>query len=167
MANDNERLAYQITVIEPGKRSQNWQGVLYDASGKPMQVEPGKTVTTRFGEFLSVAPASPWTPFGMIHVDMVKWMKTHSGNVIMDDEPWAYRVIVEREGSRSEGWRGELLHGHSVIAAPTDDKPLATPMGPYRWIKRQQLWGPLGWFHVSWSNIVQAPQRAERVEQGA
>ncbi len=129
MTNDAERLAYEITVIAPGTKSQNWYGALFDKNGKPIQVPSGQTVKLNVGEFVSVAQSHPGKPYGMIHADMLRWMKTASGNVIMDSEPWAYRLYVAREGSKSEGWRGELLHGRGVIGAPGDGAPAATPMG--------------------------------------
>jgi hypothetical protein len=161
MTSDEGRLAYQITVTAPGTRSQGWHGTLYDKDGKPMQFEPGKTVKINAGEFVSVAETTPWTPYGMIHVDMVRWMKMANGNVIMDSEPWAYRLYVEREGSKSEGWRGELLHGRGVISPPSGDAPVETPMGPYHWMKNEHLWGRHAWFHVSWLRVhAAAAQRA-------
>jgi hypothetical protein len=81
---------------------------------------------------------------------MLSWMKTANGNVPMDSEPWSYVLFVDLEGSKSEGWRGELRHGRGVIPAPAGDEPVATPMGPYRWIRNKQLFGRHGWFHVSW-----------------
>jgi len=149
MTHSDERLVYQITVTAPGTKSQGWHGVLLDIHGKPMTVEPGKTVHTHFGTFVSVAESTPWTPYGMIHEDTVQWMQTHGGNVIMDSEPWAYRLYVEREGSKSEGWRGELLHGRGIVPEPSDEKPFATPMGPFTWVRPVHLWDRAGWLHVS------------------
>ena len=150
MAEQVERLVYVITVTKPGSKSQGWNGVLYDKQGKPMQVEPGQTVKTPVGTFISVAPTNAWTPCGMIHADMVRWMKTEQGNVIMDSEPWSYHLYVAREGSKSEGWRGEWRHGRGIIPAPESGKPVETPTGPYVWRERANLWDPEGWFHVSW-----------------
>jgi hypothetical protein len=156
MANGNERLAYQIDVTDPGSRSQGWHGTLYDKNGQAVQVAPGKTVHTNIGDFVSVAKADPWVPYGMIHVDQVAWMKTNNGNVIIDNQPWSYRLFVAQEGTKSEGWRGELLHGHGIIGQPSDAKPLATPMGPYQWLSGKEPWQPKGWFHVSWSTVHKA-----------
>ncbi len=156
MANGEERLVYKITVTAPGKRSQGWHGTLCDKNGKPVQVEPGKTVKTNVGEFVSVAETTPETPYGMIHADMVRWMKTENGNVIMDSEPWEYRLYVVREGSKSEGWRGELRHSRGIIEGPSGDEPVKTPMGPYAWVQSEHLWGLHGWIHVSWSHAKAA-----------
>ena len=152
---DAPRLVYQIEVTAPGTKSQGWHGTLFDKTGKPMQVAPGKTVHTNIGDFLSVARKEPqiWEPYGMIHVDQVAWMKTHNGNEVMDSEPWVYRLFVALEGSKSEGWRGEILHGRGVIGPPADDRPQPTPMGPYRWLRGKEPWQPTGWFHVSWSTV--------------
>ena len=35
------RLFYEIVVIVPGTRSQAWEATLYDAAGKPIQVQLG------------------------------------------------------------------------------------------------------------------------------
>jgi len=153
MAYSDERLVYQIEVTSPGMKNQGWHGTLYGKDGKPMPVEPGKIVHTHIGDFIGVANTAPFVPYGMIHVDQLAWMKTHNGNEVMDTEPWVYRLFVTLEGSKSEGWRGELLHGRGVIGEPSDDKPQPTPMGPYRWLKGKALWDPKGWFHVSWSTV--------------
>jgi len=154
MANGDERLVYQIDVTDPGMRSQGWHGTLYDKNGNAVAVEPGKTVHTAIGDFVGVAKAILLSePYGMIHVDQAAWMKGNAGNVLMGTEPWSYRLFVAREGSKSEGWRGELLHGHGIIGQPSDDKPQPAPMGPYRWLKGKELWQPKGWFHVSWSTV--------------
>lgn len=161
MTKGEERLVYEITVTAPGTRSQGWHGTLYDKSGKPVQVEPGKTMTTNVGEFVSVAETTSETPYGMIHTDMVRWMTAENGNVIMDREPWEYRLYVAHEGSKSEGWRGELRHSRGIIAGPSGDEPAKTPMGPYAWVQSEHLWGLHGWIHVSWSRAkAAAPHKA-------
>ena len=153
MANGDERLVYQIDVTIPGSKSQGWHGTLYGKDGKAVQVEPGKTMHTTIGDFVSVAKDGLSVPYGMIHVDQVAWMKANNGNVIIDNEPWSYRLFVVHEGSKSEGWRGELLHGHGIIGQPSDDKPQPMPMGPYHWLNGKELWQPKGWFHISWSTV--------------
>ena len=157
-----DRLVYQIEVTAPGSRSQGWHGTLYGRNGDAITIPPGETVTTPIGTFASVACTLPFRPCGMIRTDMIAWMKTHNGNVIMDSKSWAYRLYVTAEGTRSEGWRGELLHGGSAVDAPPGSsgrllKPirapsesLTTPMGPFSWQESHVPWGRHGWFPVSW-----------------
>lgn len=156
MTNNKERLVYDITVTGPGTKSQGWRGTLFDKNGEPMQVEPGKTVTTNVGEFISVAQKTLWDPYGMIHVDMVRWMKAENGNVIMDSEPWQYRLYVAQEGSQSEGWRGELRHSRGIITGTAGAEPVKTPMGPHAWVENEQLFDWHGWIHVSWTRAKAA-----------
>ena len=151
MTNGGERLVYKIAVTGPGMRSQGWRGTLFDKNGTAMQVEPGKTVLTNVGQFVCVGETTLQMPCGMIHTDMARWMTTGSGNVIMDNEPWEYRLYVAHEGSKSEGWRGELRHSRGIIAGPNGGEPAKTPMGPYAWIENEHMWGLHGWIHVSWS----------------
>ena len=146
------RLVYQIEVTNPGTKSQGWRGTLYDQSGTPMEIAASATVETGAGTFVSVACTPlPWYPCGMIHAHMVAWMKQHNGNVPMDGEDWAYRLYVTAEGTRSEGWRGELLHGGGTVPAQADGKPMQTPLGPFLWLESPTLWGDHGWFHVAWT----------------
>ena len=161
MATDEERLVYEITVTSPGTKSQGWHGTLFGKDGKPVQAEPGKTVKTNVGEFVSIAETNLRTPYGMIHTDMVRWMTAENGNIIMDSDPWEYRLSVAQEGSKSEGWRGELRHSRGIIAGPGGDGPVKTPMGPYAWVANEQLWGLHGWIHVSWTRAkTAAPHKA-------
>jgi hypothetical protein len=48
-------LFYQITVTSPGTGSQGLNGSLYDLGGQAMEVEPGKSVKTHVGDFVSIA----------------------------------------------------------------------------------------------------------------
>ena len=160
MADNQERLFYEITVTAPGTRSQGWHGTLFGKDGKPVLAEPGKIVTTNVGKFVAVAETTLETPYGMLHEDMVRWMTAENGNVIMDSEPWAYLLFVAQEGSKSEAWRGELRYMRGIIAGPSDHDPVATPMGPYTWVKNEQLWGLHGWIHVSWSGAKAAGRAA-------
>lgn len=146
---DIQRLAYQIEVTDPGTKNQGWHGTLHDLDGSVISVPVGWTVTNGGGRFINIAPKQDFDPFGMIHVDMVKWMETENGNVVMDSDSWAYRLSVAREGTRSEGWYGELLHGGNVI--PVQEGPFEAPMGPFLWTEDPNLWGRHGWFHVSWN----------------
>ena len=110
-----QRLVYEITVTNPGSKSQGWHGTLYDRSGQPVQAEPSTRVKTIAGEFESVAESQPWVPYGMIHGDTLRWLKEHGADVIFDSEPWAYKLYVTNEGTKSQGFRGELLRGRGVV----------------------------------------------------
>ena len=105
----DERLVYEIVVTAPGTRSQGWHGTIYDSTGKPVSIEPGQRFETAVGTFESVACPHLWSMCGMIHTDMLAWMKTHDANVIMGREPWAYRLFVLREGTKSEGFEGKIF----------------------------------------------------------
>ncbi len=148
IAQAGERLFYQIEVTNPGTKSQGWTGTLYDQNGSAMEVPAGQTVSTGAGSFESVNCQLLFIPCGMIHTRMVAWMKTHNGNVLMDSN-WTYRLYVIAEGSRSEGWRGELLNDGQSVQPPPETA--STPMGPFQWSDSAQMWGDHGWFPVSWS----------------
>ena len=150
-----ERLFYEITVTAPGTRSQGWHGTLYDPDGHAVVVEPDDVRQTNAGDFVGVVCAQAWTPCGFIHSDMLRWMQTNPGNVIMDRKPWVYRLYVGAECTRSEGWRGELLHGGRVVRPKT--KRIATPFGPFAWKVSVHLWGQTGWFHKVWPGPSPAP----------
>jgi hypothetical protein len=147
-SNSSRRLVYEIVVTAPGARSQGWHGTLYNTNGAAVQVEPGRTVDTRIGTFVSVACVHAWSTCGMIHTDMLNWLKTHNGNAILDAKRWMYKLYVLAEGSKSEGWQGQLLHGSRDVTA--GDKPFVTPMGKFVWKRRAQLWDRAGWYHESW-----------------
>jgi hypothetical protein len=76
----------------------------------------------------------------MIQPGVVDWMKTHEGNVIIDARPCQCRLYVSAEGSRSEGWRGELVWGDVVVASccPQFERVLA-PMGIFVWPENPQI----------------------------
>lgn len=143
-----ERLFYQITVTAPGTRSQGWKGTLFDRAGQAIEVEPGKSVKTNVGEFVSIACKLLWVPCGMIQTDVVDWMKTHEGNVIIDARPCEYRLYVSAEGSKSEGWRGELVLGDVVVTSQFER--VLAPMGIFVWSENPEMWGFHGWFHEAW-----------------
>ena len=124
------RLVYSIEVTNPGTRSQGWVGTLYDLDGAPMNVPPGDTVMVGFDTYVSVECTMPWVPCGMMRSDMVDWLKTHTTNTDMGSGVWRYDLYVSAEGSRSEGWTGELhLDGDPV--AFDDDTSIETPMGRF------------------------------------
>jgi len=150
-----ERLFYDITVTAPGTRSQGWHGTLYDRDGHAMVVDADDTLQTNAGDFVGVECTQAWVPCGLIHSDMLRWMQTNPGNVIIDSKPWSYRLYVNAECSRSEGWRGELRHGGRLVKSKW--KPVPTPMGPYAWKNSAYLWGQKGWFHRAWSAPSPAP----------
>jgi hypothetical protein len=153
---DKERLFYQITVTNPGTRSQGWKGTLYDRGGQAIEVEPGKSVKTNAGEFVSVACKVLWVPCGLIQSDVANWMKTHAGNVVIDARRCEYRLHVSAEGSKSEGWRGELVWGDEIVA-PHFERVLA-PMGIFVWSENPAIWGLHGWFHEAWLRAQQPAQ---------
>ncbi|MBL8779557.1 MAG: hypothetical protein JNL06_01325 [Alphaproteobacteria bacterium] len=144
----DERLVYEIVVTAPGTRSQGWHGTIYDSTGKPVSIEPGQRFETAVGTFESVACPHLWSMCGMIHTDMLAWMKTHDANVIMGREPWAYRLFVLREGTKSEGFEGKIFFNGAEIARC--QAPRATPMGAFVCKERTQLWDRAGWYHESW-----------------
>lgn len=146
-----ERLVYEITVTDPGSKSQGWHGTLYDQNGQAMQVEAGKRVKTIAGEFESVPFVQLWVPYGMIHVDMLRWLKDSGSDIIREDQPWWYKLYVTAEGTRSQGFRGELLRGRGVVTPETDGEHVKTPMGPFDWHTSPHGWGSHGWIHASWS----------------
>ena len=150
-AASQQRLVYEITVTNPGTKSQGWHGTLYDQSGEPVQAEPSTRVKTIAGEFESVAKSQPWVPYGMIHGDTLRWLKEHGADVIFDSEPWAYKLYVTNEGSKSQGFRGELLRGGGVVTPESDGEHVKTPMGTFDWHKSPYGWGSHGWIHASWS----------------
>lgn len=141
------RLFYEIVVTNPGSRSQGWNGTLYGQDGGAIDVPVGQTVMTNVGDFVSVACAELWVPCGLIHVDTLAWMAAAGGNVIMDPSRWEYRLCVTSEGTRSEGWHGELVHGADA-AGPSVE--LATPMGTFVWLDHPFAWGWHGWFQRAW-----------------
>ncbi|WP_139360525.1 hypothetical protein [Mycobacterium sp. D16R24] len=163
------RLFYEIVVTTPGTKSQGWHGVLYDGIGKPIESVPGQAVTmpvgqfvSEIGEFVNVACNAPWDACGMIRTDMAESMKTHQANVIMDSNPWLYRVYVEAEGTENELWTGILLHGGIGIAPAI--KPIDTPMGQFHSGNTAATsWPREGWFPVSWrayaADVAAAPPR--------
>jgi hypothetical protein len=141
------RLFYEIVVTNPGSRSQGWHGTLYGQDGRPAEVPAGQTMATGVGDFVSVACEELWVPCGMIHVDTLAWMAAAGGNVVMDASRWEYRLYVTSEGTRSEGWHGELVHGADLAEASPE---LATPMGTFVWLDYPFPWGWHGWFHRAW-----------------
>lgn len=143
------RLAYEIVVTNPGTRSQGWRGTLFAADGSPLQIEPGGRLETPAGAFVSVACRELWVPCGMIEQRTVAWLKSTPGNAVMDGQAWSYRLYVSAEGTKSEGWTGELLHADLVIEQGSAD--MDTPMGPYVWLDSPHPWGQHGWFHRSWT----------------
>lgn len=45
---------------------------LYDASGDPVDIAPGQTVTMPLGEFVSVPSKFPWDACGSVRADMAR-----------------------------------------------------------------------------------------------
>lgn len=148
-ADAGERLIYEIVVTHPGTRSQGWNGSLFGLDGKALAVATGERVETPIGGFVAVACRELWVPCGMIHEKTLAWMKDGPGNVILDGEPWRYRLFVSAEGTKSEGWRGEIVHAGAAVEPV--DKPAETPMGSFVRIESPHAWGWHGWLHQSWT----------------
>jgi hypothetical protein len=136
----DERLAYEIVLTLPGTRSQGWHGRLYDAEGKPVTAAPGTRVATDVGELVSVARTSGqmWKPFGM--VPAAPGMRNDTAR-----EPWSYRLYTTGLGTSCPAWRGDLVRAGTSLAAPADGAEVATPWGPFVWVRER------GWSHKSWS----------------
>lgn len=147
------RLFYEIVVTAPGTRSQGWHGVLYGEDGREMVVPEGETVSTALGSFTNVPCEHMWSTCGLIHEDMIEWMKAHQANVILDSKPWSYVIDVDAEGTKSEGWTGLLTHGGEEVL-PLSGRTL-TPMGPFVVQgSGTDPWGVNGWYPESWSNVA-------------
>lgn len=145
---DETRLLYEIQVTAPGTRSQGWRGVLYESDGSPVLLRAGQSIDTPAGRFVGVECRRPWDACGAVHVDMLRWMRDHEHNIIMDGGHWSYRLYARGYyGDRLSGelWRnGRALEGRDAI--------VRTPMGPFRWIDGRRIVtvGRHGWFHESW-----------------
>lgn len=146
---------YSVSVTAPGTRSQGWNGKLIDRMQGELPLEAGKRVSTNAGVFVGVPCTLPWVPCGYIHEEHLRWMNANGGNFILDSGSWAYRLHVTAPCSRSEGWRGELLHNGRPIV--TRRKSIKTPMGPFVRKSSPYPWGQNGWFHVSWPASSMAP----------
>ena len=84
----------------------------------------------------------------MFHADTLEWMKSSVGDIIMDANRWEYLLYVTAEGTKSEGWRGAILHGSGMVE--TQIAGVLTPMGPFRWSENPERFGWHGWFHEAW-----------------
>jgi hypothetical protein len=146
LADDNVRVAYQITVMAPGTRSQGWRGTLYEANGAPIALPPGARVNTPAGRFVGVACEHLWSACGAIEEGMVRWMQNHQHNIPMR-ERWTYRIYAR--GLYGDRLEGELIRDEARVE-PTQQ--VATPMGAYRWIEAAEdttTSGRRGWWHES------------------
>jgi hypothetical protein len=85
--------------------------------------------------------------------------ETHEGNVIIDARRCEYRLYVSAEGSKSEGWRGELVWGDGIVTPPFER--VLAPMGIFVWSENPEIWGLHGWFHEAWVTAEQPAQRDE------
>lgn len=156
IAAGQRRLVYEIVVTNPGTKSQGWHGIFYGRDGQEVVPVPGKAVDTGLtgvGEFVSVPCIELWVPCGMIHTDTVKWLKEPGGEVLMNDPtPWVYKLYVTAEGTKSEGWWGELYQKNVPvdILDPQLKLTVKSPMGPFRLEASGFAWGLHGWFHAAW-----------------
>ena len=146
---------YSISVTAPGSRSQGWNGKLLDRMQRELSLEAGKQVSTNAGVFVGVPCTLPWVPCGYIHEEHLRWMNANGGNFILDSGSWEYRLHVTAPCSRSEGWKGELLHNGRVVV--TRKKSIKTPFGSFVRRTSAHLWGQRGWFHVAWPSPSIAP----------
>jgi hypothetical protein len=151
----DERLTYVMSVTAPGTRSQGWIGKLLDHQRQELLLEAGKHVSTNAGVFVGVPCTLPWVPCGYIHEEQLRWMNANGSNFILDRGSWEYRLYVTAPCTRSEGWRGELLHNGRAVK--TRRSLLKTPMGTFVRKSSPHLWGQNGWFHVSWPASSMAP----------
>lgn len=149
------RLAYEMVVTNVGTRSQGWHGVLFGADGQPLAATPGVTVETGFGAFEAQACNLPWIPCGFIRSG-----SPPSPAVLVDDQvAWGFRIFVTAEGSRSEGWRGELRHGNAPVAAHAGAAPVDTQMGRFVSLGEGATpWGWSGWVPEAWIAAEVAPK---------
>ena len=86
---------------------------------------------------------------------LVHYIHNEEPGTIVVDTQSHFLYLVQPDGKALRygvglGKAGFAWHGRGVIPAPGGDEPVATPMGPYRWIRNEQLFGRHGWFHVSW-----------------
>lgn len=150
-ADPSGRLLYEMAVVAPDTRSQGWRGVLYDTGGTPLEAQGGQRVSTPLGDFVNVQCGVLWDVCGMIRVDMMEWMKTHTTNAptIGVSNDWVYRMYVSDETSAEPQWHSTLLHAGSEVAP--DATPIDTPMGPFRTGGPHAVgWARAGWFPVGW-----------------
>lgn len=147
---------YQLTVTNPGTRSQGVRGTLYDADGKPLAggdepfadgPAPGP-VDTRVGHFEWVRCANLWSVCGY---QRLQPGETKSG---IDNQPaiagpteWR---IVRVPGANAPAYRGELIYQGKVVD-PAGGR-VETPMGPMVRIEGAFLgldWR--GWIPAAWA----------------
>ena len=141
------RLAYEIVVTDAGSRSQGWHGILFGADGGALAATPGVTVETGFGVFEAHACTHAWTPCGFIRAGS----QPRSAPLLDDPVAWGFRLFVTAEGSRSEGWRGELRHGDTLVAATAGAPAVDTQMGRFVSMgESATLWGWSGWVPEDW-----------------
>ncbi len=146
---ESGRLFYEMVVTNAGTRSAGWNGTLYDANGAAIEIAPGATVETEIGTFAMHACTTPWTPCGMLRQG-VPPQDAPSIDVLTDTRAWEFRLYVIAEGSRSQGWRGELRHGDELV--PPAGDAVETIMG--RFVPQgdgEFLWDWSGWAPDGWT----------------
>lgn len=154
----NGRLFYEMVVTNAGTRSQGWHGILYDADGRSVAANPGVPVETSIGVFEAHACLQPWTPCGFIRAGSLPQSPPPSA-VLNDPVGWGFRLFVSAEGTRSEGWRGELRHGTEVVPAIAGSAPVNTQMGRFVSLgSGDHLWGWHGWSPEAWQTAVADPK---------
>lgn len=146
-AQDGGRLFYQMIVTHPGSRSEGLFGQLFGADGTALEVAPGTAVVTHAGTFYFEPCTLPWQPCGFLHDGQ------EGGPLGMTDSlPWQFRLYVTGEGSRSEGWRGELWHGDTELPS-AGAATIDTPLGHFEAQPEPQVpWGWHGWKPTAWDS---------------
>ena len=148
------RLVYEMIVTNVGTRSQGWHGVLYGPDGRTLAADPGATIETGVGVFEAHACDLPWTACGFIRAGDAP---SAPRNVVLEDPVgYGYRLYVHAEGSRSEGWRGELRHGEAMVPDSAGGAPVETQMGRFVMLgEGAHRWSFSGWIPEDW--IAAAP----------
>ncbi len=144
------RLFYEMHITNAGTRSQGLIGTLYGADGAAIDIAPGETIETAAGVFRMHACAQAWDTCGMIR-EGGRPEDAMSLEALTDGVPWAFRLYILAEGSRSQGWRGELWHGDQMVS-PASAEIVETALG--RFVSEGEspyLWGWSGWAPASWN----------------
>lgn len=145
------RLFYEMVVTNPGTRSQGWTGALFGPDGSALTAAPDAVIDTKIGAFRYHVCSVPWDACGFIREGSLPVPGSPSLAVLTDPLGHHFRLYVTAEGSRSEGWRGELWHGDAVLT-PVAGETVDTVMGRFLALEPGDVpWGWHGWQPESWS----------------